>query len=93
MRSIVRLFSSIKELKYLFLLLLSLLKMVVHIAKEQGRRPNWVELEHAIKRNFSGLLEDDFNPVHIIMRNVGFPSEYFQVRIDIYALAWSLRAI
>ncbi|XP_078382607.1 E3 ubiquitin-protein ligase rnf213-alpha-like isoform X3 [Oculina patagonica] len=56
----------------------SLLKMVVHIAKEQKRRPNWGELEHAIKRNFSGLLEDDFNPVRIIMRNVGFPPEYFE---------------
>ncbi len=57
--------------------------MVVHIAKEQKRRPNWGELEHAIKRNFSGLLEDDFNPVRIIMRNVGFPPEYFEVRINL----------
>jgi len=53
--------------------------MVVHIAKEKKRRPNWEELEHVIKRNFSGLLEDDFDPVGIIMR--GFPSDYIQVKI------------
>jgi len=55
--------------------------MVVHIAREQKRRPNWEELEHMIKRNFSGLLEDDFDPVRITMRHVGFPSEYYQVKI------------
>lgn len=55
--------------------------MVVHIAREEKRRPNWEELERAIKRNFSGLLEDDFDPVRIIMRHVGFPSEYYQVKI------------
>ena len=54
--------------------------MIVHIAKEQKRRPNWEELEHAIKRNFSGLLEEDFNPVTILMRHIGFPDEYFQVK-------------
>ena len=55
--------------------------MVVHIAKEKKRRPTWEELEHVIKRNFSGLLEDDFDPVRIIMRHVGFPFEYYQVKI------------
>ena len=62
--------------------LYSLLKMVVRIAKEQKRPPNWQELERAIKRNFSGLLEGDFDPVQIIMRSVGFPFDYFQVRIE-----------
>ena len=60
----------------------SLLKMVVHIAREQKRRPNREELEHVIKRNFSGLLEDDFDPVRIIMSHVAFPSEYYQVEIQ-----------
>lgn len=65
----------------MLLFYLSLVKMTVYIAKEQKRRPNWEELEHVIKRNFSGLLEEDFNPVTILMRNVGFPQEYFQVEI------------
>ncbi|KAJ7339358.1 hypothetical protein OS493_005752 [Desmophyllum pertusum] len=56
----------------------SLVKMVVNITKERKRRPNWEELEEAIKRNFSGLLEDDFDPVRIIMGHVGFPSDYLQ---------------
>ena len=55
--------------------------MVVNITKERKRRPNWEELEKAIKRNFSGLLEDDFDPVRIIMGHVGFPSDYLQVRL------------
>ena len=55
--------------------------MVVHIAKERKRRPSWEELEHVIKRNFSGLLEDEFDPVGIIMKHVGFPHEYYQVMI------------
>lgn len=61
----------------------SLVKMVVHIAKERKRFPNWQELEHAIRRNFGGLLEEDFNPVKIIMAHLGFPSEYLQVRISV----------
>lgn len=66
---------------FLFAFLLSLVKMVVNITKERKRRPNWEELEEAIKRNFSGLLEDDFDPVRIIMGHVGFPSDYLQVRL------------
>ena len=54
--------------------------MVVHVAREQKRRPNLEELEHVIKRNFSGLLEDGFDPVRIIMGHVGFPYEYYQVK-------------
>ena len=54
--------------------------MIVCIAKEQQRRPNWEELEQTIKRNFSGLLEEDFNPVRILMDHIGFPEECFQVK-------------
>lgn len=56
--------------------------MIVSIAKEEKRRPNWKELERAIKRNFSGLMEveGDFNPVKILMENIGFPAEYLQVK-------------
>lgn len=59
----------------------SLVKMIVSIAKEEKRRPNWKELERAIKRNFSGLMEVevDFNPVKILMENIRFPAEYPQV--------------
>ncbi|XP_022806306.1 E3 ubiquitin-protein ligase RNF213-like [Stylophora pistillata] len=56
----------------------SLIKMIFCIVKEQKRRPNWEELERIIKRNFSGLLEDDFNPVKILMDHVDFPEEYIQ---------------
>ena len=59
---------------------LSLVKMVFHIAKKQRRSPNWQELEHAIKRNFSGLLEEDFVPVKIIKQHLRFPPEFLQVR-------------
>ena len=56
--------------------------MIVSIAKEEKRRPNWKELERAIKRNFSGLMEVevDFNPVKILMENIRFPAEYLQVK-------------
>lgn len=56
--------------------------MIVSIAKEEKRRPNWKELERAIKRNFSGLMEveGDFNPVKILMENIGFPGEHLQVK-------------
>lgn len=53
--------------------------MVFHVAKEQKRFPNRQELEDAIKRNFSGLIEEGFNPVTIIMNQLGFPTEYGQV--------------
>ena len=65
----------------MFSLSLSLVKMVFHIANEKKRSPNWKELEHAIKRNFSGLVEEDFNPVTIIMMHLHFPPEFLQVRI------------
>ena len=55
--------------------------MVFHISKEQKRDPDWKELGHAIRRNFGGLLEKDFNPVNIIMTHLGFPPDYLQVRI------------
>ena len=56
--------------------------MIVSIAEEEKRRPNWKELKRAIKRNFSGLMEveRDFNPVKILMENIGFPAEYLQVK-------------
>ena len=67
------------------MLLHSLLKMVVHIAREEKRRPNRKELEHVIKRNFSGLLEDDFDPVRIIMGHVAFVPGYYEVKmLNIY---------
>lgn len=53
--------------------------MIVHIAREENRRPNREELEHVIKRNFSGLLEGDFDPVRIIMGHV--MPEYYVVKI------------
>lgn len=56
--------------------------MIVSIAKKEKRRPDWKELERAIKRNFSGLMEveGDLNPVKILMENIGFPGEYLQVK-------------
>lgn len=56
--------------------------MILSIAKEEKRRPNRKELERAIKRNFSGLMEVevDFNPVKILMENIRFPAEYPQVK-------------
>lgn len=53
--------------------------MVVHIAREQNRRPNRKDLEHVIKRNFSGLQEDEFDPVRIIMGQA--MPEYYRVKI------------
>ncbi|CAH3163087.1 unnamed protein product, partial [Porites evermanni] len=60
----------------------SLVKMVFHIAKKQRRSPNWQELEDAIKRNFGGLLEEDFVPVKIIKQHLGFPPEFLQGEED-----------
>lgn len=56
--------------------------MIVSTAKEEKRRPNWKELERAIKRNLSGLMEVevDFNPIKILMENIRFPAEYSQVK-------------
>ena len=44
----------------------SLIKMVYAIAAKSRQRPRWHELEHAIKRNFGGLIEGD--PVEIFKR-------------------------
>ena len=44
----------------------SLIKMVYAIAAKSHQRPRWHELEHAIKRNFGGLIEGD--PVEIFKR-------------------------
>ena len=41
----------------------SLIKMVYAIAAKSQQRPRWHELQHAIKRNFGGLIEGD--PVEI----------------------------
>ncbi|KAL9988404.1 hypothetical protein ACROYT_G002842 [Oculina patagonica] len=44
----------------------SLIKMVYSIAAKSGERPRWHQLEHAIKRNFGGLIEGE--PVEIFKR-------------------------
>ena len=44
----------------------SLIKMVYAIAAKSQQRPRWHELQHAIKRNFGGLIEGD--PVEIFKR-------------------------
>ena len=54
------------------MLLHNLLKMVVHIAREEKRRPNRKEL---------GLLEDEFDPVRIIMGHVAFVPGYYEVKM------------
>ena len=52
---------------HLFLsLYASLIKMVYAIAAKSQQIPRWHELEHAIKRNFGGLIEGD--PVEIFKR-------------------------
>ena len=40
--------------------------MVYAIAAKSGQRPRWHQLEHAIKRNFGGLVEGE--PVEIFKR-------------------------
>ena len=40
--------------------------MVYSIAAKSGERPRWPQLEHAIKRNFGGLVEGE--PVEIFKR-------------------------
>ena len=49
-----------------FVFYASLIKMVYAIAAKSHQRPRWYELEHAIKRNFGGLIERD--PVEIFKR-------------------------
>ncbi|RMX46188.1 hypothetical protein pdam_00007847 [Pocillopora damicornis] len=53
----------------------SLIKMVYAIAAKSQQRPRWHELQHAIKRNFGGLIEGD--PVEIFKR-------YFTEKEDDY---------
>ena len=50
----------------LFALCCSLVKMVYAIAAKSGQRPMWNQLEHAIRRNFGGLVEGE--PVEIFKR-------------------------
>ena len=49
-----------------FVFCISLIKMVYSIAAKSGERPRWYQLEHAIKRNFGGLIEGE--PVEIFKR-------------------------
>ncbi|KAJ7339384.1 hypothetical protein OS493_005779 [Desmophyllum pertusum] len=44
----------------------SLIKMVYSIAAKSGQTPRWHQLEHAIKRNFGGLIEGE--PLEIFKR-------------------------
>ena len=41
--------------------------MVYAIAAKSGQRPMWSQLEHAIRRNFGGLVEGE--PVEIFKRH------------------------
>ncbi|XP_074628909.1 E3 ubiquitin-protein ligase rnf213-alpha-like isoform X2 [Acropora palmata] len=45
----------------------SLVKMIYAIAAKSGQKPGWYELEHAIRRNFGGLIER--KPVEIFKRH------------------------
>ena len=36
--------------------------MLYHMCEESKRPPTWPQLEHAIKRNFSGLESEELNP-------------------------------
>ncbi|XP_020630790.1 E3 ubiquitin-protein ligase rnf213-alpha-like [Orbicella faveolata] len=51
----------------------SLIKMVYSIVAKSGERPRWHQLEHAIKRNFGGLVEGE--PVEIFKRHYRGPDE------------------
>ena len=50
-----------------FVLCYSLIKMVYAIAAKSGQRPMWSQLEHAIRRNFGGLVEGE--PVEIFKQH------------------------
>ena len=41
--------------------------MIYAIAAKSGQKPGWYELEHAIRRNFGGLIER--KPVEIFKRH------------------------
>ena len=45
---------------------LSLIKMVYAIAAKSGQRPRWNQIEHAVRRNFGGLVES--KPVEIFRK-------------------------
>ena len=51
--------------------------MVYSIAAKSGERPRWHQLEHAIKRNFGGLIEGE--PVEIFKRHYPETDVSFQV--------------
>ena len=55
------------EIISLFVFHKSLIKMVYAIAAKSGQIPRWHELEHAIRRNFGGLIEQ--TPVGIFKRH------------------------
>ena len=78
---------------YAFLsLYASLVKMVYAIAAKSQQRPRWHELEHAIKRNFGGLIEGD--PVEIFKRyytekDVSWRIEQYSASVELVS-AWRL---
>lgn len=51
----------------LFVLCCSLIKMVYAVAAKSGQRPMWNQVEHAVRRNFGGLVEGE--PVEIFKRH------------------------
>ena len=56
--------------------------MVYAIAAKSGQRPMWNQLEHAIRRNFGGLVEGE--PVEIFKR-------HFQITdVSINKTPWSV---
>ena len=48
----------------------SLIKMLYYMCSQTGLPPSNSQLEHAIKRNFSGLESDVLDPYKIFMRHM-----------------------
>ena len=71
----------------------SLIKMVYAIAAKSQQRPRWHQLQHAIKRNFGGLIEGD--PVEIFKRyytekDVSWPMEQYLAGVELVSTLRSL---
>ncbi len=48
----------------------SLIKMLYSMCQVSKEIPTWPQLEHAIKRNFGGMEDENFNPIDLFKSEI-----------------------
>ena len=63
----------------------SLIKMLYYMCNQTGLPPSNAQLEHAVKRNFSGLESDVLDPYEIFMRHMPRSDEKEEDTVKVFS--------